>query len=235
MGAGFLVMNGVPRVDNICNDMACYRMIKKDYLSRQCHNRQLIAARLLYKGAAYRQLGDLLRLPSDKAYNDILAYQAILEYYYYLDTGNNQNAIKALKKINDRQKLSRSIINYLQIELIYIKLINQIKYLKQISNEINCIGSEKFKLGKSSGQDGFAMIDILGKDLIKHGIKGDVHFERVKAAFDAYKELINGSRDRAGARLIEAVDYIRNMSCIYKGEKEFCIRQLKSLIRLLLR
>lgn len=229
MGAGFLVMNGVPRVRRICNDMACYRMLVNDKLTRLCHNLQLIAARLLFKGASYRQLGEgLLALPSDYAYNDILAYQALLEYYFYLDMNDYESMKRALGKIKDERNLSHLIKSYYKIELIYISLIDKIK-----SPQLWGLSKSYYQslLKKALAYDGQVKTDLSENYLLKHSIKGDLHFERVKAAFDAYHDLLSGSREKARERLIMATHRIRNMGCLYQGEKEFCIRQLNLLIK----
>lgn len=345
MGFGFLIMNGVPRVKQVCNDMATYLLLKKDPLTEKCHNAQLMAAKLLYTGAAYKQISEkMICLPADEAYNDILAYQAILEYYYYLDTENSRMQKKALEKIRNENILSKCTISYLQIELAYMYLIDQIKNYQQLVRykshvALKCISEyenmvradesrerieEKFdgnednvdentvrvnesavnanknavkiyesamkadentakadestakadentakadkstvKIDESTAKadkviaktDKSTMkidesakkvdengeeinecgvkINELEKLLIKYSIKGDVHMERVKAVFDAYKELINGSRERAGERINKAIKYIKNMSCVYSGEKKFCIRQLELLHKLI--
>jgi uncharacterized protein YlzI (FlbEa/FlbD family) len=225
MGLGFFIMNGVPRVKRICNDMACYQLLKKDSLTRQCHNAQLTAAKLLFEGFTYKQIGEeILSLPSDEAYNDILAYQAILEYYYYLDIEDNKSQKRALDKIKNESKSSNSTICYLHMELLYENLISQIKNNQQSSKDIDYVN-----IDKATGYESVIKIDEVEMFFLKCYIKGDVHMERVKAAYDVYKELINGNRERVKERIIEAIDYIRNMNCIYSGEKEFCIRQLRLL------
>lgn len=229
MGAGFLIMNGLPRVKSICNDMACHLLIKKEPLTRLCHNLQLMSAGLLYKGMTYKRLGEeMLSLPSDQADNDILAYQAILEYYYFLDRNDYRAMLRALEKIKDKRKLSDSIKGYYNIELVYISLIKHIYQCLQLpllSKLNNFIG-----LSKALEIDSFDNIDAIKDCLIRYRKKGDLHFERVKAIFDAYMELAAGRKERAEQRLIKAIDYISNMACIYPGEKEFCIRQLRRLL-----
>lgn len=224
MGLGFFIMNGVPRVKQICNDMACYQLLKNDSLTKQCHNAQLMTAKLLYEGCTYKQIGEeILCLPSDEAYNDILAYQAILEYYYYLDIEDYESQKKALEKIKDESKLSTSTISYLHIEHVYVNLVNQIRNYQihqLLSGDNGYVGIED-----ATEHESVVKIDKIEQYLMKCYIKGDVHMERVKTAYDVYKELLNGNREKAIKKIIEASNFIKNMSSIYSGEKEFCIRQ----------
>lgn len=230
MGVGFLMMNGIPRVKRICNDMACHLYLKRDSVTRLCHNLQLISAKYLIKGATYRQLGEeMLNLPSDEAYNDILAYQALLEYYYFLDMDDYRGMIGALGKVKDIEKLSDSIQSCYYTELVYINLMMKIRQYQQLPM-ISKAGSP-FVLPEALEIYNMEMFDLSKSRHTIFGIKGDLHFERLKAAYDTYRELLAGRRIRARRRLIKAIEDISNMTCIYRGEKEFCIRQLKVLLK----
>lgn len=222
MGLGFCFMNGIPRIDRICNDMACYRLIKHDSLTRHCHNTQLIAAKLLNEGYTYKQIGEeMLCLHTEKADNDILAYQAILEYYYCLDTEDYTGQISALAKIKDECKLSHSIVSYLSMERIYMVITDKIKLWRLLPEDY--IAYEEYIFAEKE------RIEELEKYMKMYYIKGDIHMERIKAVFNAYKELAYGSCERAREKIKNAIDILKNISCVYSGEKEFCIRQLKLL------
>lgn len=192
MGTGFLFMNGIPRVKRVCNDMACYILLKRDPLTRRCHNAQLQAAYFLYKGCSYFQIGErMLCLPADEAYNDILAYHALLEYYYYLDIGDWEKQRQALEKIKDEAKLSKNTIAYLTIERIYISLIDKINKKLHLSDEdglaVNYVPQD--------AQDELRDMEDLEKRLNEIYIKGDVHMERVRGLLDTYKAWVCVKRD----------------------------------------
>lgn len=234
MGAGFLIMNGIPRVKRICNDMACHLLLKKDSVTRLCHNLQLMTAGMLINGATYRQMPEeMLRLPADEAYNDILAYQAILEYYYFLDLDDYRGMAAALEKIKDINKLSDSIKSCYNAELLYVNLIKHIKQYQQLPAASNANGL--YILSKelmAENPEGMDLACSLTKRHIKGNfyIKGDLHSERVRAVLEAYRELLAGSRTNARMRLARAIEDISGMACIYPGEREFCIRQIRKIL-----
>lgn len=223
MGIGFLITNGIPRVKQICNDMACFLLLRKDSLTRKCHNAQLMVAKLLYEGYTYKQIDkELLGLPGKEAYNDILAYQAVLEYYYYLDIGDSQGQKRALEKINNERVLSECIKGYVQIEQVYFSLITLIKKHRYLSEKNN-----HGRLGSASDFDMTQLDEPEGQHL--KNLQGDVHMERVKAACNVYKELKNKNYEKAGKYIIKSIDNIEHIGCIYSGERNFCIRQLRLL------
>ena len=214
MGTGFLYMNWVPRVRQICNDMACYLLLKKDPLTRSCHNAQLMAAYFLNKKCTYWQIGkDMLCLPVEEAYNDILAYHALLEYYYYLDMGDYERQKQALEKIKDETKLSATTINYLYIEKIYLRIKDK------IMKKIQSLADDRDE--ESVDHDELREIDELDKCINMYYIKGDFHMERVKVIFDVYKELVCGNAASIRKQIIDIINNISKENYIYYGSRYF--------------
>jgi len=205
-GIGFYVMNGTFRINRICNDKACYDLLKYNPYTRLCHNAQLIIAKYLANGFTYRQIGkELICICPDTAGNDIEAYQDILEYYYYLDMNQFNMAEQALNKIDTTASFSREITDTLQMEQIYIKLLQRL-----ISNDKNEIDFPYF-------------------DVRKHTKKGDVHALRVITVTKAYAKFKEGDLNSVWEIIDKAISEIERSFCVYEGEKLFCIGQLKNL------
>lgn len=207
-GAGFLLMNGTARIKRVCNDKACYDLLKGDFHTGLCHNAQLITAKYLANGLTYRQIGDeLICLCPDAANNDIEAYQAVLEYYYYLDICNYCRAGQALKKIKIRDNISKEITDIVHLEKIYIKLV---LILKNQSHDFNM----NYK----------TTCDI--KRCCK---KGDVHSLRVMEALKAFEAYKAGHINNAIDIINKAIMSIDKSKYVYEGEKVFCIRKLEDM------
>lgn len=210
-GAGFFIMNGTARLNRICNDRACHDLLKGKKHTRLCHNAQFLIAKHLAIGLSYGQIKkDLICLCPETADNDIEAYQAVLEYYYHLDRGNYIGAGKALNKIKLSEKLSREIIDTVQMELIYDELI-------------------KWFVASEAKTDNFSEYD----EIIKQCKNKDVHLIRIRAATDAYAALRKGHPDDAMIILSKSINKLRKLKCVYEGEKVFCIRQLEHIIELI--
>lgn len=210
-GAGLFLMNGISRTKRICNDKACYDLIKQNNHTGVCHNAQLLIANYLARGFTYGRIGKELLFPCPRtANNDIEVYQAILEYYYYLDTGDYRSAGQALDKIRISQSNSKEISDLVKAEQIYGKLMLF------------------FILGETPVK---ALTDCDWNKYIK---KGDVQALRVKAVIDAYTEYQAGYIDNALDILHRAVKSIEASKYVYEGERIFCIRQLEQVIGIII-
>lgn len=166
-GAGLFLMNGISRTKRICNDKACYDLIKQNNHTGVCHNAQLLIANYLARGFTYGRIGKELLFPCPRtANNDIEVYQAILEYYYYLDTGDYRSAGQALDKIRISQSNSKEISDLVKAEQIYGKLMLF------------------FILGETPVK---ALTDCDWNKYIK---KGDVQALRVKAVIEDRKSVV---------------------------------------------
>lgn len=207
-GIGFSIMNIIADVQRVCNDGACYKFLKSSDQTKLCHNAQLLLAKKLIAGLSYRQIGkELICLCPSVAGNDIEAYQAILEYYYYLDISNYSEMKNSLDKIKGIKNISNQVLNIFKLELTYQKILSSL---------IN--------------QDNSSNNDLEDMDYLKLPYKnGNVHSIRVKSAVKAYKRLSEGDVMKAVEIINEAINYIDRTKFIYDGEKFFCIRQLKKL------
>lgn len=239
IGILFYLINGLPNTRRICNDKACYLLLKESSITRACHNAQLIIARCLNEGQIYEEIGEnLICLSGKRAENDILAYQAILEYYYYLETNHIDRMCEALGKvagntaygkeytgINDWGELhyseerienlvldelnySKELIDIIALEQLYLQLLLRFKGI--VSEPINS--------------------DMYGLDISQyikeHGVTGDVHTARVRAIYDAYECIRRGNDKEALVLLNKAHVEIEAVKYLYEGEKIFCIQQL---------
>ena len=101
--------------------------------------------------------------------NDIYAYQAVLEYYYYLDTNNYLKAGQALNKIQNNN-ISMEVLNIIKLERIYYQLLLIFMNFDSIQN---------------SASDNNASISSIEESIIKYSKKGDIHSFRVKAVYEA--------------------------------------------------
>lgn len=207
-GVGFFLMNSIADVRRVCNDGACFRFLKSSYQTKVCHNAQMLLAKKLMEGLSYRQIGkELIYLCPTVAGNDIEVYQAILEYYYYLDVSNYIGAKKSLNKIKEIKNISGQILKVLKKEKTYEKIIialNSNNYLDNI--EFDDIANEKLSY--------------------KHV---DVHSVRVKMAVEAYKKLNEGNVLEAVKLIDDSLKYISSLKLIYESEKVFNLGQLKKL------
>lgn len=206
-------VNGFPKAKRICNDGACFKLLKSDPVTRRIHNNQLLAARQLSEGFTYKEIGPGLIHSPESADNDILAYQAILEYYYWLDVGDDvywQAVPAALLKAVDN-KASRSVQDIIKLEGLYYEIIKKLY-------DMNTDPIELFRYGNNI------------KDYIRsHGTEGDVHTERVRAVYEVYGWLMKGQSEKALQCIEKAVLHINNINCFYPGEALFCVSQLERL------
>lgn len=203
-GVGLFLMNGIANIKRICNDKACYYILKSNYNAKIYHNAQLLTAKYLMKGLTYRQIGEeIICLYSEMANNDIEAYQVILEYYYYLDTGNYYKARQALDKIESTNNISKELSDIVNLELIYIKMI--LFFHDTTENNISIC------------------------DVKKYYKKGDVHSFRVLAVVEAYLQFKEGYKINTLDILSKAAEKIKNSKYVYEGEKKFNIEQLENI------
>lgn len=205
--------NGIPKVKRICNDGACFKLLKSDPITRKIHNSQLLAAKELNAGYTYKKIGLKLISSPECARNDILAYQAVLEYYYWLDEDNDnlgRLAPAALSKAEE-STISQSIQDIVKLEKLYYEIIQRLYDMN-----VNPIDLSEY------GNDIRKYIEI-------HGIKGDVHTERIKTIYDVYECLIRGQSKKALQCIERAVANINKLCCLYPGEKLFCVSQLNKL------
>lgn len=217
-GILFLTTNGIPNIGRVCNDMACFQIIKNDITSMKSHNFQMIIAHRLFEGKTYRQIDQNLIVVGDaRINNDILAYHAVLEYYYHLDRDAYMPAQGALDKIEMEAPISQEVRNIINMELLYMD------FVMDFLNKKNTTENNK---RYTEGIDNFI------KD---HKIKGDIHSIRVKTASEAYNNYVKGNLDLAIKCLEKGIKDIEGMKYLYLGEKFFCIDQLMGIKSMLLR
>ena len=206
------LMNYIPGTKRICNDGACDRLLQSDQLTRESHNQQLMAAKKLHNGICYRDIKEeYICLAGGYAGNDITAYQAILEYYYFLDREEYEAAHKALVKIDKRNELSKNILDIVLLEQLYLELINHIQNPQLSPPDVTRYG------GSISGY------------ILKHGCKGDVHTERIRMAGTVYEMLQAGKKNEALKLIQIAKENIKDTRCIYEGEKIFNLEQMRRI------
>ncbi|NLL00984.1 MAG: hypothetical protein GX271_10025 [Clostridiales bacterium] len=210
-GIGLFIMNGIARIEKVCNDKACSNLLRVDKHSRLCHNAQLIIARHLMNGLSYSEIGEeIICLCPDIAENDIEAYQAMLEYYYYLDINNHIMMRQALNKIRSRDNISKELLYSLELELIYLELLLSLRPLDSLHNN--------------------TLLNSVGEKISCYDKNGDIHSLRVRLVYDAYKQESAGNSNIAIEILSKNIEIIKKCNCIYEGEKLFCINQLKRVI-----
>lgn len=215
VGVAFIFVNGIPNIKRICNDGICYQLIKHNDMIRLCHNVQLKIAKLLYSGLTYKNIGkNIICLSPDNCRDDITAYQALLEYYYYLEIGNLEMMKKALSKIDisDQKKfISQSMFDSVSMEILFADIVTN----------LNNMGFQPL--------DNNVYAAIIEKYLQGNGLRGEVHFIRIKAAYEAYEHLLNDNIEGSLYSIDNAIDFIKRKNFVYSGEREFCLNQLREL------
>lgn len=211
-GIGLFAMNGTSCIKRVCNDKACYDMLKSDKRTKLCHNAQLVIAKYLMKGLTYRQISeDGILLCTEVSHNDIQAYQAVLEYYYYLDRHDFIKMEQSLNKIRDKNNISKEILDIVEMELIYLRLLLD---LNLHTREVH---------------DCIINLDDIGIIIKKHERYGDVHTLRIKALYKTYISLVEENKVKALNKLDKAINEIYKLNFIYEGEMRFCINQLSKV------
>ena len=204
-GIGLFFVNGRSSIKRVCNDRACYNLLKINSQARLCHNSQLLIAKQLMKGLSYSEIGEeAICLCNDIAKNDIEAYQVVLEYYYYLDMGNYMILEQVLDKVRDKENISTELVHIIEMELIYVKL-----YLA-------------LRLHRKS----YINLNDIEKAIKRYGKKGDIHTLRVGTVYKAYLYYVNQINQEAAIIIDSTINDIKKSKYIYEGDKVFCIRQL---------
>lgn len=208
-GLLMLILNGIPGTKGVCNDMACLLLCIKEKNTKYYHNIQLMTAGQLSKGLSYRQCGQVLGLmrPGKKG-NDIIAYQTVLEFYYYLDCTSYSLAENILKRIDLSTQVSLGIRKIIKLEVLFLDMLMGILHKDVVEPDRK---SYDFDI------DGY---------IRKHDVKGDVHAARVKAVWAAYQNYMDGDIPAGIRSLDQAVVKLQAMECLYPGEKLFCLDQL---------
>ncbi|NLJ96722.1 MAG: hypothetical protein GX321_06175 [Clostridiales bacterium] len=211
-GIGLYIMNGVASTKRVCNDKACYNLLKEDEHTRICHNAQLLIAKDLAHGLTYKDMRkDLICLCKDVTRNDIQAYQAVLEYYYYLDKDNYWAMGNAINKVRKRENISKEILDIMEMELNYVLLISAIKCKKQCS-----LNQEDIK-----------------RSINNHKKDGDIHTLKVMAVYDAYICFVERNMDKARETLNDRIKLMEKANVVYAGEKKFCVNELLKVKRIM--
>lgn len=212
VGVGMLIMNAIPSTKRLCNDMACYLLLKKDSSTRCSHNAQMMIAKMLMKGYSFGEVDEkLICLPGKLANNDILAYHAVLEYYYWLEKGEIKHMKEALQKIEYGAPISRSVLNIIYLEKLYSDLVIKLK-------EKDYTEPDKVSYGGNLKE----FINI-------HKAKGDVHSIRVEAVLKAFMWSIKKNHNQAMDAINKGITCVNNLPLVYTGEAVFCLRQLLQL------
>lgn len=209
-------VNLVPNTKRVCNDGACYKLLKLDKLTGYCHNNQMLIAKQLYEGLTYQQVeSQLIIMASECADNDLLAYQAVLEYYYWLDIGEYEKMQKAIGKVVLTASISRNISDIICMEKLYMDLL------------LRVLGKDKRPIDISRYNNNMS-------EFVKaHENKGDVHTIRIKAVVGVYEKLMEGDMISAEKMLDDAILLIKENGCLFLGEKIFCLQQLAKMKTLL--
>lgn len=214
-GVFLLLLNGRPDTRRICNDKSCFDLIRVDSNTKECHNAQLSIAKPLSEGDTYKDMNRYLVFLCPKlAKNDIQAYQAILEYYYHLDMCNYDKIRSALDKTRDNKSISEEIKRIVQGEYIYSDILMELLSGKGDRKEL-----------KENG---------LNECIQLYRDRGDVHSLRVEAMIEAYLHNIEGDKEGAIDTLNKSIRRIKDMNCMYMGEKVFCISQMDRVLELLM-
>lgn len=235
IGTAFVLMNAIPNTRKVCNDMACNILLKTEYITRLCHNSQLIIAKYLSDGYTYKRIDrELIFLTEDRAVNDILAYQTVIEYYYHLESDEYEKMKAALGKIDLDAHISKEISDIVLMEQLYTDLVEGIKSKRSLSSSYP---------------------DDIDEYISKHEAKRDVHSLRVKAAYHAYEYIMGEDNEKAREYIISAlaglganncqqevnckkVVYCQKPIChkpiywFYEGERIFCLKQLERILKL---
>ncbi len=202
------IINGIPNTKKVSSDMACYQLLKKDDQTRCCHNAQLLIAKQLFEGRTYRQIETVLIYTTGmEAYNDILAYQAVIEYYTHLDNDEYTSARKALNKVKLGIAVSQEVKAIIHMEYLYLDLL-----IDMVTGRTKTIESQKY--------------NDIEEYILKFEAKGDIHSLRVIMLWKAYKHYSEGDYEAAANFMDKAILKVTASCCLYLGEKVFCLDQL---------
>ena len=226
-GIGLNLMNGISSTERVCNDKACYNLLKEDERTRLCHNGQLIC------------------LCQDTAKNDIQAYQAILEYYYYLDKNDYTKVGNAINKVSRKENLSKDTLGIVEMELNYVLLLSEIKLLLNFhlnnksynkvydKSKVSHGNITNDKFSHECKSESHLNLEDIKQSITEHKKGGDVHTLRVITIYETYSCFVAGDMDRAGKILNDGINLIEKTNTVYLGEKKFCINELKKVKRMI--
>ena len=215
-GISLLLMNGIPRIDRICNDMACFILTKKDKDTMLSHNMQFLIADKLSQGKTYSEIEMVLfNTISDIRINDITAYNILLLYYYHMDRDELEAASKALLRINDFSKVSKNVYHIYKMELFYLHMIMSMYEVNFFENSLSPNRAKEEQYQE------------------ENMLWGDIHTYRVKAMYQVYTMITEADILGASASLNDSIHKLNEIPCIYSGEKLFCQRQLRNILNLL--
>lgn len=206
------IINFIPSNKRLCNDGSCCRILQSDITSRRSHNLQLLVARKLQEGHSYKMVTpELICLNSNYAGNDITAYHAALEYYYHIDRSEYESARKALSKIDRNADISPKVMNIILLEEVYLEL-----WMCMLDKENISLNISKYEP------------DMM-KYIERHADRRDINALRIKAMWNAYDCFLRNEYRNAQLKIEEAEKEIKNIPCVYEGEKLFNIEQVKKI------
>ena len=215
-GIALLLVNGVPHIGKVCNDMACYLLTKKNKSTMHSHNTQLIIAGELFKGKTYSEIeAALFDSKSYTEINDITAYSILLEYYFHMDRDEFIKAKQALLQIADFSMVSENVRHIYMLELFYLYMI------------LSIYGCDTFQSSLLPHRD-----EELSY-LEDNTNQGDIHAYRVGAMHQAYTKIRECDIEGAEESLSRSLDAMKELQNIYSGEKLFCQDQLRAILNML--
>jgi hypothetical protein len=212
-GIAFFIMNIKPHINTVCNDGASYLLLKSDKRICMCHNNQLIIAKHLYNGLTYQQINkEIICMSPEVADNDLYAYQALLEYYYWLDVGNDAMMREALARIDITSTISENVLDIICLESLYVDLYMNMAAMQKEPVDLILYGGN------------------IPTYILEHD-NGDIHSRRIKAAYEAFEGVRNGDYYMVLNGLENTVRRMKVSKSIYLGEVRFCIDQINKISR----
>lgn len=215
-GIALLIVNGIPHINLICNDMACYLLMKDNESIMRSHNTQFLIAKELAKGKSYSEISSELfdTIPYTEI-NDITAYNILLDYYYHMDRDEFMAAKNKLLKINNFSMVSKNVQRIYKLELFYLHMV------------LSIYGCDTFSSSLLPHRDEEEQY------LVENTIQGDIHACRVGAMYQAFTKIREYDISGASESLCESINNLNLVSCTYSGEKLFCLDQLRAIMNML--
>ncbi len=215
-GIALIMINGVPRINHICNDMACFLLTRSNRSTMLSHNNQFIIAEHLTRGKSYCEIDyERFEVAAYTEINDITAYSILLKFYYHMNRDEFMTAKNTLLSIKGFNKVSKNVQGIYKLELFYLYMILSIYGYDSFQSSVLPHGDEEEQY------------------LIENTAIGDVHVYRVKAIYATFTRIrecdINGAKES----LYSCLHILKSMPCIYPGEKLFCEDQLGAILNML--
>lgn len=215
-GIALLMANGIPRINHICNDMACYLLTKNSKSTMGSHNTQFMIAEKLSKGKSYYEIEETrFEAVSCTELNDITVYSILLDYYYHLDRDEFMAAKIALFRITDFNRVSKNVQHIYKLELLYLHMLLFIYGCNTYQSSLLPCREEEEQY------------------ITENTTKGDVHSYRVNVMYMAFKRIREGDINGAKQSLNDSLFSLKDLFCIYSGEKRFCQDQFRAIINML--